>query len=240
MAQSKCVDNLSNLFYFSLAGCNIMNHAGIYTKFYPESQDIQASSSVLTWRIVVKVITTFRNSLKDLSLAKNSGVKLEVKSIFFLYKSSWNLSDSAMECLLLQDLCDISDLHIEKLNITGCSSISDESFLSFVTKQTKLRKLEMANSRKIFSGLMTRSEDIFKAMKLLSEINMSENSIPHLNKICGIETIRSLQMDSLDSPGSIILSALQALNTARLHTWRARFLSIQSQDLSEIFRKWLV
>eukprot|EP00092_Neocalanus_flemingeri_P021829 GFUD01023681.1.p1 GENE.GFUD01023681.1~~GFUD01023681.1.p1 ORF type:complete len:828 (-),score=147.39 GFUD01023681.1:215-2626(-) len=196
----------------SLAGCNIMNHAGIYTKFYPESQDSQASSSVLTWRIVVKVIMMFRNSLTDLCLAKNSGVKLE-------------------------DLCDIADLHIEKLNITGCSSISDQAFLSFVLKQTSLSKLKMANSRKIFSGLGQQSEDIFKAMKQLSEISLSENSIPHLNKISGVENLQSLQMDSLDSPGSIIHSALQALNTSRLRTWRARFLSIQSQDLADIFRK---
>ena len=65
-------------FCYSLAGCNIMNHAGIYTKFYPESQDIQASASVLTWRIVVKFITMSINSLKELCLAKNSGIMLQV------------------------------------------------------------------------------------------------------------------------------------------------------------------
>jgi len=196
----------------SLAGCNIMNHAGIYTKFYPESQDIQASASVLTWRIVVKFITMSRNSLKELCLAKNSGI-------------------------MLQDLSNISDLNIEKLNITGCSSISEEVFLSFVLNQPNLRKLEMANSRKIFSGLKEGTEHIFKALAVLSEVDLSENSIPHLNKICGIENLKSLQMDSLDSPGSVILSALQTLDTSKLHTWRARFLSMPSQDLADIFRK---
>eukprot|EP00090_Calanus_glacialis_P015794 TRINITY_DN24879_c0_g1_i1.p1 TRINITY_DN24879_c0_g1~~TRINITY_DN24879_c0_g1_i1.p1 ORF type:complete len:778 (-),score=134.70 TRINITY_DN24879_c0_g1_i1:603-2936(-) len=196
----------------SLAGCNVMNHAGIYTKFYPESQDIQASSSVLTWRIVVKVIMMFQNTLKELCMAKNGGVKIE-------------------------DLCDIPDLNIEKLNITGCSTISDEAFLTFALNQTKLRKLEMANSRKIFTGLAQSSDAIFKAVKSLSEINLSENSIPYLNKMGSIENLQSLQMDSLDTPGSTILSAFQSLNTSKLHTWRARFLSMQSQDLSEIFRK---
>jgi len=195
----------------SLAGCNIMNHAGIYTKFYPESQDIQASSSVLTWRIVVKVIGMFKNTLADLCIAKNGGVKLE-------------------------DLCDISDLNIEQLNITGCSSISDAAFLTFIFKNPNLRKLEMENSRKIFSGLPEGVDAIFGAMKHLMKMNLSENSIPHFNKISRLKHLKSLTMDSLDSPGSVILKAFKSLDTSSLQHWRARFLSMQCTDLTDILK----
>ena len=162
---------------------------------------------------MVKVIGMFKNTLSDLCIAKNGGVKLE-------------------------DLCDISDLNLEKLNITGCSSISDAAFLTFIFKNPNLRKLEMENSRNIFSGLAEGADAIFGAMNHLNSINLSENSIPHFNKIRGLKLVKSLQMDSLDSPGSVILKAFQSLNTSSLESWRARFLSMQGTDLIDIFKTW--
>ena len=35
-----------NLVGLQLAGCNVMNDAGVYRKFYPESQDIQVHKLV--------------------------------------------------------------------------------------------------------------------------------------------------------------------------------------------------
>ena len=69
---------------FSLSGCNIMNDAGIYLKHYPESQEIHASPSVLTWRILVKVVQRLASTLTSLDISKNTGVDLLVsrKTIF--------------------------------------------------------------------------------------------------------------------------------------------------------------
>ena len=57
-----------------------MNHkSGIVTRMYPECEDLPASSSVLTWRIVVRVIMNFSSTLRGLSLANNTGITIEVK-----------------------------------------------------------------------------------------------------------------------------------------------------------------
>ena len=56
-----------------------MNHkSGIVTRMYPECEDLPASSSVLTWRIVVRIIQNFSSTLKSLSLANNIGITIEV------------------------------------------------------------------------------------------------------------------------------------------------------------------
>ena len=57
-----------------------MNHkSGIVTRMYPECEDLPASSSVVTWRIVVRIIQNFSSTLKCLSLANNTGITIEVK-----------------------------------------------------------------------------------------------------------------------------------------------------------------
>lgn len=55
-----------------------MNDPGIYLKHYPSSQDIQASASVLTFRILVKVVANLAASLQSVNLSRNTGVDLEV------------------------------------------------------------------------------------------------------------------------------------------------------------------
>ena len=129
-------------------------------------------------------------------------------------------------------------MQIEKLNISGCSSISQEAFLSFALNQKHLKSLQMPNSRKIFAGLSQESEAVFTALTSLEEVNLSENSVQYFNKISTMKNLRSLVMDSLDSPGSSLASGFKSLKTSQIHTWRARFLSIQSHDLQEIFQKW--
>ena len=66
-----------------------MNHkSGIVTRLYPECEDLPASSSVLTWRIVVRIIQNLSTSLNSLSLANNTGITLEVpilKEDFFQF-----------------------------------------------------------------------------------------------------------------------------------------------------------
>lgn len=63
-----------------------MNDAGIYLKHYPASQEIHASPSVLTWRILVKVVENLVRSLRVLNVSRNSGVDLDVS--FYDYETS--------------------------------------------------------------------------------------------------------------------------------------------------------
>ena len=61
-----------------------MNDAGIYLKHYPESKEIHASPSVLTWRILVKVVQRLVSTLTCLDISKNTGVDLEVNPVLNL------------------------------------------------------------------------------------------------------------------------------------------------------------
>ena len=63
---------------YSVAGCNLMNDAGIYLKHYPASQEIHASPSVLTWRILVRVVQNLALTIRSLDVSKNTGVDLDV------------------------------------------------------------------------------------------------------------------------------------------------------------------
>ena len=71
----------------------------------------------------------------------------------------------------------------------------------------------MPNSRKILAGLPQESEAVFKALTSLEEINLSENSVQYFNKISTMKNLRSLVMDSLDSPGSSLASGFKSLKT---------------------------
>ena len=57
----------------------MMNDAGIYLKHYPASQQIVASPSVLTWRIVCRVVQNLAATITSLDVSRNAGVDLEVR-----------------------------------------------------------------------------------------------------------------------------------------------------------------
>ena len=75
------------------------------THLYSEWEDTPASSSVLTWRILARVVRMMSESLESLDISRNTGIKIE-------------------------DLCDIDLLDLHRLNVKECSSFSAEGFLS--------------------------------------------------------------------------------------------------------------
>ena len=195
---------------YSLENCNLMSHSqGVVVRIYPESGDTPASSSVITWRIVVKIIQKFEDSLTSLNISRNTGVKVE-------------------------DLCGMTSLKLRHLNITGCSSVSHEGFLSLLQNQKFLTVLKMENCRKILAGTKEQTEDIFHSLKNVQVLNISDNSIAQLRALSSISRLLDLTMDNLDSPGSSITSAMTSMDTSHLTSWRARGLSMSSQDLSRI------
>ena len=106
-----------------MASCNIMNHkAGIVTRMYPECEDLPASSSVLTWRILARVVRRMAESLENLDISRNTGIKIE-------------------------NLCDIDLLDLHRLNVKECSSVSAEGFLSLINCQKNVQELNIAGAR---------------------------------------------------------------------------------------------
>ena len=196
---------LSSLKELSLESCNIMNHqSGIVTRLHPEC-DLPASSSVLTWRIVVRIIQNIP-SLTSLSLANNTGITIE-------------------------DLCHCENLKLENLNISGCSSVSTEGFLQLVQAQPSLVRLNVANSRKILSCLKEQTEDIFNALKSVRYLDISENSIPHLRYLSSLPQLQDIIMNHIDSPGAEICEALSSNGSPPIQSFKSRNLSLSNSKL---------
>jgi len=193
----------------SVSGCNVMNHAGIYAKYYPETQNIEASPSVLTWRTVVKVVEILSKTLKHLGLSRNGGIDLRL-------------------------LVPIQGLALESIDITNCTSVDERAFSEFVESQPRLRKVEMAGCRRILSGLSGASKIIFKSMEKVEELNLNDLSIPHFDTIGVVQNIKALHLNSLDTAGSKILAGFQQLNVSKLRKLQARKLGISPEHLCSI------
>ena len=62
-----------------MSNCNIMSHSsGVVTRLYPECEDTPASPSVLTWRVVARIVRQLGRSLRSLNIARNTGITIEV------------------------------------------------------------------------------------------------------------------------------------------------------------------
>ena len=203
-----------------------MNHkSGIVTRLYPECEDLPASSSVLTWRIVVRIIQNLSTSLNSLSLANNTGITLEVpilKEDFFIFN------------YISQDLCQCKDLRLVTLSLSGCSSVSPDGFLLFVSAQPDLVRLNIANSRKILSCLKGQTQDIFQALKSVRYLDISDNSIPHLRYLTSLDHLQNLCMNNIDSPSSEIY---EALASGQIQSLKSRNLSLNNSKLLEILNE---
>ena len=198
---------------FSLSNCNMMNHSsGVVTRLYPECEDTPASSSVLTWRIVAKVVSMMAGGLRSLDISRNTGIKIE-------------------------DLCNIDHLDLHYLTIQECTSISAEGFLGLLNCQKNIRTLNIAGARKILSGLKEQSETIFEAVQNITNIDISDNSIPHLNSMSKMSKLRKLNMNNTDSPGSSIVLTMGSLDTSSLQTLSMTKLAVSSSELGKIFQK---
>lgn len=189
----------------------MMNHSsGVVTKLYPEAGDTPASSSVVTWRIVSKILKSLRKTLKSVNLSRNNGIKIE-------------------------DLCDMEDFKIDDINLSGCSCISAQGFLKFLEQQrNSLKNINIAGARQITIGPKDQSEAILKLFENIENINLSENSVMHLQSMSNMKRIKILTMDNLDTPGSVICSSLLSTDLSQLTQWRARHLSMASRDLVNI------
>ena len=55
---------VNSIICVSLSNCRVMSHSsGVVTRLYPEGEDTPASSSVLTWRILARVVLAASSSM---------------------------------------------------------------------------------------------------------------------------------------------------------------------------------
>jgi len=208
----RITETTPNLKILSLSGCNIMNDPGIYLKHYPSSQDIQASASVLTFRILVKVVANLAASLQSVNLSRNTGVDLEMLSL-------------------------VPGLDLNELNISSCGSVTHQGVLSFLQTNKNIHNLNLNICRRVFSGLPDTTLSVFNSLSKITTLSLCQLSIPSFRAISCLESLKSLEINGLDSPGAEIVCGLANLKTDCLTSLKARFLGAPSQDLVKVINK---
>lgn len=115
-----CLPNIHTLI---LNGTKIMNHRGIYKKFYPESQK-EASPSVLTFRNLLTFLTNRSRMIERLSLESTS-----------------------LDGFAVQDLSKVEGLELLDLNLAKCTMVSQEAVLDLARYQKRLQGLNLDHCR---------------------------------------------------------------------------------------------
>lgn len=103
--------------------------------------------------------------------------------------------------------------------------------------QECLKSVDIAGARQILSSLKDQCEEIFEAMENIEALNISDDSVMHLQPLSNMTKIKELKMDNLDTPGSLIFSSLMEFNANHLESWRAKNLAISSKDLVTIINR---
>lgn len=196
--------------HLSVSDCNMMNDAGIYRKHYPSSQQIVASPSVLTWRIVVRVVQSLALTLTSLDVSRNAGVDLEM-------------------------LSRVEGLRLTHINLTSCSAVTQQGVLRLAAACPHLAVVGLAGCRRVFTGLRETSRDICRCLAHLTSLNLAHLSVPHFSEVgAALCQVTHLVIDDLDAPGGEILAGLRQLDASRLESLQARFLSVSSPELREL------
>lgn len=132
-------------------------------------------------------------------------------------------------------MCQCEGLQLNNLNLSGCTSVSPEGFLSLVRAQPNLVRLNIASSRKIFSCLKEQTEEIFQALKSVKYLDISENSIPHLKYLASLDKLEDLRMHNIDSPSSEVCEALTTSSSAvQLQSLKSKYLSLSNSKMLEV------
>ena len=187
----------------SLDNCKIMNHAGIYKKFYTKDADEEGSPSVFTWRSVLRFVRERAAQLKGLSLV-NTGI----------------------DGLCVQQLSDVEGLDLQRINVGSNSSITQEAIWDLVKSQRNLESLGLDYCRRVFMDFPATSLEIFTELAAVQDLSMVGLSIPKnldlflpetkrlgVLNISDIDTTPRHFVDGLlNSESRVTLRALRAAN----------------------------
>ena len=90
------------------------------------------------------------------------------------------------------------------------------------------------DTRKLLSGLKEQTMAIFDALRSVTILDISDNSVPHLSSMSGMSSLQRLTMNNVDSLGSVLGLTLSSLDTSALETWGARQLAMSSGELAKV------
>ena len=169
--------------------CRIMNHSGIYKKYYPNTQETP-SPAVFTFRNLLTFLSERAGSLKRLGLHATS-----------------------VDGFAVQDMVKLEGLSLLSLDLGRCSMVSQESILDLARSQKNLRELNLDYCRRVFMDYPATSLSILqereKSIKLLS---LKGLSIPSIFESClaTTENLQELNCSEIDCPGIYLTSGLAA------------------------------
>ena len=149
---TSCMPGLKNV---SLDHCKIMNHPGIYKKFYTKVENEEGSPSVLTWRSVLR-------------FARERAPKL----------TSLSFVSTGIDGLCVQQLSDAEGLDLKHLNVGNNYSITQEAVWDLVKRQGNLESLGLDFCRRVFSDYPATSREIFAEMATIHNLSLAGLSIP--------------------------------------------------------------
>ena len=93
---------------------------------------------------------------------------------------------------------------------------------------------KLLDTRKLLSGLKEQTMAIFEALRSVTILDISDNSVPHLSSMSGMSSLQRLTMNNVDTPGSVLGLTLSSLDTSALETWGARQLAMSSGELAKV------
>jgi hypothetical protein len=172
-----------------LDNCKVMNHDGIYKKFYKNggAEEIYDSPSVFTYRCLLYFVRERAAFLKDLSLV-NTG----------------------LDGLCVQHLASIDNLDLAEMDVGMCSSVTQEAIWELVGKQRNLKKLGLNYCRRVFADYPATSNEIFREIAQIRELLLVGLSIPKNLDLFLAETncLQQLNVSTLDAPSRHLVDGI--------------------------------
>ncbi len=201
---TECLLNLRSLV---LDGCKIMNHSGIYRKFYPRSQE-GASPSVFTFRNLLSLVKSRAEHIQELSF-----------------------SGTPLDGFAVQELSAVEGLSLISLNLARCTMISQESVLDLARRQKSLEELNLNFCRRVFTDYPATVLSIFQELENIRHLSFMGLTFPPVlsEGLAQLEKLRSLDCSMLDVPSKYLAAGLQS-SDSRNHLTSLRLVNFSCSD----------
>ncbi|XP_011193724.1 uncharacterized protein LOC105219352 isoform X1 [Zeugodacus cucurbitae] len=179
---TEIMDNINTL---DLSGCQIAYHNAIQRRFYPNDDDYAPSESILTFKIIIRILLMHRQTLHSL-----------------------NISDTLIGAPSLVALNDVGfeGLQLQNLGLANCRQLNTLSLQTFLKNQRKLLTLDVSDTICVNDSCI---DIIVKYLPLLQELNISScinvtnNGASRLGELKKLKTLNVSRCDGIQSEGLI-------------------------------------
>ncbi|CAD7011514.1 EIN3-binding F-box protein 2 isoform X2 [Ceratitis capitata] len=144
----RITEMMDSIYSLDLSGCHIAYHNAIQRRFYPNEFDIAPSESILTFRIILRIISMHHRTLRNLDL---SSTLLGAPSL-----------------IALSDLA-IDGLQLQHLSLANCRQLNTISLQSFLKSQINLSTLDLSDTNCVNDSCI---DVIVKNLPLIQELNI--------------------------------------------------------------------